>query len=201
MQILREESDRTLQDSQDVVEFGPDLLAHYDSIGSDLHALMTEWESGRAMLIMSIDKQGGDTTSSRNSLISPILPTTDMLEGDTPRNSWGILSPTAENLEAVVKLREKENCTSGAQPSEEELDDSKTEIIFEGVAEPKNVRQKSTMTQEERIRKVQEERVRTMEERKKAETGVNLVKELNSVLANRPPMQQRRVPVRTTSDS
>ncbi|KAF8469619.1 Mysoin-binding motif of peroxisomes-domain-containing protein [Kalaharituber pfeilii] len=192
MQILREESDRTLQESVDLVEFGPHLLAHYDSIGSDLQALMNEWETGRAMLLMSIDKQGGDV-SNRSSLMfpmSPILSNNDVLAGDTPRNSWGLFP--SDGVEAVSKL--KDRATS-------EDDDGKTELVFEAVAEPKGQRPRSTMTREERIRKVQEERLRIMEERKKAEAGVNLVKELQSVLESRPPAQQRKVPVKSAPDS
>lgn len=203
MQILREESDKTLQDeSLDLVEFGPDLLAHYDSIGSDLHALMNEWESGRALLVTSIDKQGGDSTgSNRNSLMSPLSPMgwAQSLDGDTPRNSWGVLSPTGEGAEAVARLREKMGELSEESNEDGDVDDGKTEMIFEGTAEPKGGKAKSTLTREERIRKVQEERVKLKEDRKKKEEAGNLVKELQSVLINRPPVSQRRMPVRTSS--
>jgi len=204
MQILREESDKTLQDeSMDLIEFGPDLLAHYDSIGSDLHALMNEWENGRALLVLSIDKQGGDSSgSNRNSLMSPLSPMGwgQSLDGDTPRNSWGVLSPTGEGAEAVARLREKMGELSEEGEGEgEEVNDGKTEMIFEGTAEPKGARTKSILTREGRIRKVQEERVRLMEERKKREAAGNLVKELQSVLGSRPPVVQRRMPVRSSS--
>lgn len=205
MQILREESDKSLQDeSMDLVEFGPDLLAHYDSIGSDLQALMQEWESGRTLLVMSIDKQGGN--SNRSSLISPLITTgngpswsqTQSLDGATPRNSWGVLSPTGEGTEAVARLREKMGeLVEGDEGVE--VDDGKTEMIYEGVGDVGKPRPRSNLTREERIRRVQEERTRLIEERKKLEQKGNLVKELQSVLVNRPSIPQRRVPVRSVS--
>lgn len=202
MQILREDSDKSLQDeSMDLVEFGPDLLAHYDSIGSDLQALMQEWESGRTLLVMSIDKQGGNSNRSSLSLGSGIgWNQTQSLDGATPRNSWGVVSPTGEGTDALFPLREKMGeLVEGNEGGGEEVDEGKTEMIYEGVGDVGKPRPRSNLSREERIRRVQEERVRLAEERKKQVEQGNLVKELQSVLGNRPSIPQKRVPVRSAS--
>lgn len=199
MQLLREESDRTIHESLDLAEIGPDILAHYDSIGSDLQALVTEWENGRAMLLQSIDKQQ-DAVSARNSLL--FASSTTMggepsdLAGETPRNSWGT---TVMGAEELAKLKEETTTPPAASEEKKEDDDGQMEVVFEGVSEPK-AKPRSTLTREERIRRVQEERVRLAEERKRAEAGRDFVKELQTVLVNRPPVVQRRIPVRASMD-
>ena len=47
MHVLREESDRALDDSDDVTQIGSSLMGQYESIGADLRMLMQEWESGK----------------------------------------------------------------------------------------------------------------------------------------------------------
>jgi hypothetical protein len=183
MHVLREESDRTLRESADLVDFGPDLLIHYDSIGADLHALVNEWEDGRSFLATSLDRNSGCPQLPK----SPGSLSGTTLVGDTPRNSaqlggsgWaddaglGLFSPTADD---------------NGHSSEDEQ-------VFEAIAEP---RPRSMMAREERIRKVQEERVRIVEHKKKAEAGLALQKELQAVLVNRPLPKRRFVPIRNFS--
>ena len=47
MHVLREESDKNLDETEDVSELGAHLMIQYDSIGIDLKALMQEWEDGK----------------------------------------------------------------------------------------------------------------------------------------------------------
>jgi len=178
MHVLREESDRTLKESTDLVDFGPDLLIHYDSIGADLHALVNEWEDGRSFLAMTLDRNASSPLSKSSGSVSGTT-----LVGDTPRNSilsgsgdtgWaddaglGLFSPTTEDREHH----------------------SEDEQVFEAIAEP---RPRSIMTRDERIRKVQEERVRIAEHKKEAEAGLALQRELQAVLINRPPSKRNTV--------
>src|SRR5690606_14618662 len=80
MHVLREDSDRSLEeDSVDFGEFSKELLAHFDSIGADIHALVDEWESSRAQLAASIEKK-----ESRRSLS---IGGSTLVGGDTPRTS------------------------------------------------------------------------------------------------------------------
>ncbi|KAG0638656.1 Mysoin-binding motif of peroxisomes-domain-containing protein [Tuber brumale] len=184
MHVLREESDRTLKESTGLIDFGPDLLIHYDSIGADLHALVNEWEDGRSFLAMSLDRNASSPPSKPPESVSGTT-----LVGDTPRNStlfgsggtgwaddagFGLFSPTTEDRERL----------------------SEDEQVFEAVAEP---RPRSIMTRDERIRKVHEEKVRIAEHKKKAEAGLALQRELQAVLVNRPPSKRKPVASRNFS--
>lgn len=48
--LLREESDRALDDSNDMSELVSGLMAQYESIGGDLRDLVAAWEEGKAAL-------------------------------------------------------------------------------------------------------------------------------------------------------
>lgn len=182
MHVLREESDRTLQESHDLSDFGRDLLAHYDSIGADLKSLVDEWENARAFLTLSVDRQ----TSPRNSK-SPESIDGATLVGDTPRNSalfgkdgggWadaagmGLFSQAEEEAEQVPV-------------------DETVEEVFEAVAEPPKPRVRSQLSREERIRRVQEERARAAEARKSADVELAVQRELQNVLLNRPAPRRK----------
>ncbi|KAI9894698.1 MAG: hypothetical protein M1814_002054 [Vezdaea aestivalis] len=56
MHILREDSDRGLDESDDVTQSGQSLMHQYESIGEDLKMLMHEWETGKSALATNIDK-------------------------------------------------------------------------------------------------------------------------------------------------
>lgn len=168
MHVLREESDRTLQDSSDLSDFGRDLLSHYDSIGADLRGLVDEWENARSYLAMSVDRNMSPTTESLDG---------NTLVGDTPRNSglfskdggWG----DASGLGLYSTMEESE-----AEPD--------TEEVFEAVAEPAAGRTRNSLCREDRIKMMQEERIKTAERRKTADAGLALQRELQTVLINRP---------------
>jgi hypothetical protein len=171
MHVLREDSDRNMRDSVDMAEFADELLAHYDSIGSDIHALVDEWENSRSTLAACVEQR--DTK--RNSLKSSLSLGGTTLAGDTPRNSvnWDNESPSFS-------------------PSMVPLPDSDEEKeVYEAVSLPP-VRERSKLTREERIRKVQEERLRLADEREKAMASGLMIKELKSVLDTRSPITARR---------
>lgn len=178
MHVLREESDRNSRDSQDFSNFAPELIAHYDSIGSDLHALVSEWEDGRSFLAMNLDRASPQSKSPESLSGATLL-------GETPRNSMtfnkdggnaGWPDDTGLGLFSPIAGDKKH--------------DSETEEVYEAVSEP---RPRSMMTREERILKVQEERTRALDQKKRLEAGVALQKELQSVLVNRPPVKKRIV--------
>ena len=176
MHVLREESDRTLQESSDLSDFGRDLLSHYDSIGADLRGLVDEWENARSYLAMSVDRQSSPRDSGSGSLDGTTL------VGDTPRNS-GLFSKDGGWGDAA-------GLGLYSQP-EEPHQDPDMEEVYEAVAEPPPIRPRSFMTRDERIKKVQEERVKKEERRKTLETGLALQRELQTVLINRPTPKRR----------
>jgi hypothetical protein len=179
MHVLREESDRTLQESSDLSDFGRDLLSHYDSIGADLRGLVDEWENARSLLAMSVERQSPRNSGSPESLSGTTL------VGDTPRNS-GLFSKDGPGGWADAA-----GLGLFAHAEDSEQEDPDTEVVFETVAEPTPTRPRSFMTRDERIKKVREERIKAEEYRKSVDAGLALQRELQSVLGNRPEPKRR----------
>lgn len=167
LHILREESDRALDVSDEVSEFGSSLMVQYDSIGADLKALMQEWETGRAALIHNIDRNehrlsvssGGMATTSRS--VTPNSPT----GRGTPIEALRLL--TGDSLPGLLATE--------SHSGEEE--------VFEAIALP---RQRSTLTRDERLAKMKEDRIRQAVARQNADQSTAMVKELQTVIGLRP---------------
>ncbi|KAG9250023.1 Mysoin-binding motif of peroxisomes-domain-containing protein [Emericellopsis atlantica] len=162
LQLLREESDRALNDSQDLTELAPHLLTQYESIGSDLKELMAVWEEGKAALAQGIDRNE-KRLSSMSALISP----TTSLSGLTTVDEEG-------DAAAALKKLTGESPLPSDEPERE---------VFEAVALP---RQRSTLTREERIAKVKEEREQRATARQHVEATRGMMKELETVINLRP---------------
>lgn len=171
MHLLRDESERVLDESNESPEFGIDLLVQYDSIGSDLKRLVQEWEEGRTALAASIDKNDHRMSLSPTGLLAPMSPTLS-LGGLT---AVGGNSPDAlKALNGYPRSPRSRSSTSTSSSAEE---------VFEAVALP---RQKSLLTREERIAKMKEDRVRSALLRGKADANTNILKELETVIKLRP---------------
>ena len=171
MHLLRDESDRVLDESNDVSELGANLLTQYDSIGEDLKDLMREWENGRTALASSIGKNGHRLSLSPNAMLAPMSPTSS-LGGLT---AIGGSSPDALKAlnEYPKSLRSRSSTTSSSSGEE----------VFEAVA---LARQKSCLTREERIAKMKEDRVRQSIAKGKADANNHMLKELETVIKLRP---------------
>lgn len=165
LHVLREESDKTLDESEDLSELGPNLMIQYDSIGIDLRALMQDWEAGKAALANNIDRN-----EKRISSISGMLSPTISLGGLTSVDEG---SPT-DALRAL---------NGEGDRSSLELSNSDAEEVFEAVAIP---RQRSTLTREERIVKMKEDREKRESTRDKAMANTHMLRELESVINMRP---------------
>ena len=170
MRLLREESDKALEASEDLSESRSDLLAQYDSIGNDLKDLTYEWEQGRAALASTFTRSDHLRAMSCNGLPQPRSPTLSLggstaVEG-SPRGSLQAL-----NSRKVSRSRSSTATSSSA------------EEIFEGIGVP---RQRSAMSRDARIAKMKEDRVRQAEAQDKARATTHMVKELETVLKHRP---------------
>jgi hypothetical protein len=166
LHVLREESDRNLNDTEDVSELGTNLMIQYESIGIDLKALMQEWEDGKAALASNIDRN-----ERRISSISGMLSPTTSLSGLTAvddGNAWDAL----KILNGEARSRSSMDFSS-----------SDAEEVFEAVALP---RQRSTFTREERIWKMKEDRMRKASMKSKKEANTHMLRELESVIKLRP---------------
>ncbi|KAG9248552.1 Mysoin-binding motif of peroxisomes-domain-containing protein [Calycina marina] len=166
LQLLREESDSSLNDTVDVSELGTTLMVQYESIGMDLKALMQEWEDGKNILASNINRH-----ERRISSISGMLSPTISLGGLTAVEEGGA-------FEALRMLNGEARSRSSM-----DFSSSDAEEVFEAVAMPK---QRSLLTREERISKMKEDRSRRELMRDKTEANTNMLRELESVINMRP---------------
>lgn len=169
MQILREETNRSMEQSEDLADLGPSLMAQYESIGTDLKELMQAWEAGKASLQNNLTKQER-RISMGSSLLSPMSSIgglTAVDEGGTPEDALKALTGDS------VSNRSSMGTTTTTSDDE----------VFEAVAMP---RQRTTLTREERIFKMQEERERQATLRSKRDANTSMLRELESVINLRP---------------
>ncbi len=166
MQILREETNRSISQSEDLSDLGPNLMAQYESIGADLKELMQAWEAGKSSLQSNLTKH--ERRISRNSSVrSPI----SSISGLTAVEEGG----PADALKALTGDSMSNRSSMATTPSDEE--------VFEAVAVP---RQRSVISRDERILKMQEERDRQATVRAQRESNTGMLRELQTVLSQRP---------------
>lgn len=166
MQILREESNKSLEDSEDVGELGSHLMAQYDSIGTDLKNLVQAWEAGRSALAMNIDRHERRISQASSGLRSPVPSLGGLTAVDEGSPSDALRALNGDLLSPQVSAPASEGSNS---------DDE----IFEAIAIPKT---RMSMTREERMQKIQEDRARQASAREQREANNNVMKELESVL-------------------
>lgn len=166
LHVLRDESDKNLNETEEVAELGTSLMIQYESIGMDLKALMQEWEEGKAALASNIDRN-----ERRVSSMSGILSPTTSLGGLTAVEE-GSISDALKALNGESRSRNSMDFSS-----------SDAEEIFEAIALP---RPRSALTREERITKMKEDRVRRESVKSKSEANTKMLRELESVINMRP---------------
>jgi hypothetical protein len=165
MALLREESDKALNEAEDVSGLGQDLMAQYESIGQDLRTLTQAWEEGRAALASGIDRNEKRLSSMSTMLLSPTI----SLSGLTTVEESGPL----EALKALTGASPAPSSTSSADAAEHEE-------VYEAVALPS--RPRSLFTREERLTKMKEDREQRAEAREKAEANRGMLRELEMVV-------------------
>lgn len=175
MQVLREETNRSIESSDDLTDLGPNLMAQYDSIGTDLKDLMQAWETGKASLQSNISRQEKrlSLASSASGLRSPVSSLgglTAVDEDGSPANALKLLSGDGEGIAS-------NRSSMVTTPSEE------GEAVFEAIAMPK---QRSSLTREERITKMNQERERRTSLMARREANTSMLKELENVITLRP---------------
>jgi hypothetical protein len=168
MTLLREESDRSLNDADDVSEFGPNLLTQYESIGHDLKLLTQAWEEGKSALASGIDRN-----EKRLSSISSVLSPATSLSGRTQVEEGGAF----EALKALTGDSPASSSFGSPRGDSEEAE------VFEALALP---RPRSLMTREERVIKMREDREKREVARERSEANKGLLRELEMVINLRP---------------
>jgi hypothetical protein len=171
MQVLREETNRSLEDTEDVHELGRHLMSQYDSIGADIKSLVQAWEAGRTALTLNIDRQERRISQASSGLRSPVP-------------SLGGLTAVDEGSpsDALRALNGDLLSPQQSAPSSEQGSNSDDEV-FEAIAMPKT---RITMSREERMLKIQEDRVRQASAREQRDASTNMLRELESVINMRP---------------
>ena len=169
LHVLREESDKTLLQADEIPEVGANLMAQYDSIGKDLGDLMQEWQNGKAALATNIGRHERKLSLQSHTANPPRSPTSSL---------GGLTAVSGDSPEALKGL----SCED--QPSKATLDaTSSDEEIFEATALP---RQRSSLSREERIAKMKEERLRQAVSSEKTDASTHMLKELETVIRMRP---------------
>ena len=166
LHLLREESDRCLDDASDVTELGSDLMNQYESIGNDLKLLMQEWESGKAALASNIDRNEKRLSEASTGLRSPTL------------SLGGVTAVDGSPAEAFQTLNGEDRSRWSM-----ELSNSEDGEVFEAIAAP---RPRSMLTREERIAKMKEDRAKTAANKERTFSNTNMLRELESVINLRP---------------
>ena len=173
MQILREESHKSLEESEDVAELGNHLMAQYESIGADLKNLVQAWEAGRSALASNIDRHERRVSQASSGLRSPVPSLGGLTAVDEGSPTDALRALNGE----LIGSRESGPPSVGGNSDDE---------IFEAIAIPKT---RMSMTREERMHKIQEDRARQASAREQREANNNVMKELESVLRSAKPQR------------
>ncbi len=173
LHLLQEESNRALNEANDITEMGPLFMAQYDSIGQDLRDLMEAWQSGKKAIQSGINRNEKRISSIGSVMASP----TSTLSG---RTMAGDESSTDEHEPGVDDALRK---LSGDVPPTPTKPDLPIEPeVFEAISVP---RPKSILTREERIVRMREERKSKEIARAKADMYRGMVRELEGVLGKK----------------
>ncbi|KAF1986218.1 hypothetical protein K402DRAFT_333136 [Aulographum hederae CBS 113979] len=183
MQIMREESNQSLESAENIAELGPSLMMQYESIGADLKSLMQAWESGKASLALNIDRCERRISQASSGLRSPATSLgglTAVEEGaGTPSDALKAL-----NGEIPLLPSSLHNGSSHSQTNSPSANSVSDEEIFEAVAIP---RKRMSLTREERIVKLHEDKIRQQLFKEKREQSTSMIRELESVIHLRQP--------------
>lgn len=171
--LLREESDRTLNEADDISHLGPNLMAQYDSIGQDLKLLIHAWEEGKSALASGINRNE-KRLSSIGTLLSPAFSLSGLANvGDGSPTRGG----TAED--ALHALN------GGSPLGGSTVGDPEEDVVFEAVSLPPS-RTRSLRMRGERLSRMKEDRERRAEAREQADASRGMLRELEMVINLRP---------------
>jgi hypothetical protein len=185
MQILKEESTKSIEEADDLSDLGPRLLVQYDSIGQDLRALVQAWESGKASLVLNIDRRESRRISRASSGLRSPVPSLGGLTA-VDESTGGSPSDALRALNGEGPLHNRFSFASSDSPLNSSNSD---EEIFEAIAVPKT---RFSMSREQKIARLKEEseRMATFKDRRDREGS--MLKELESVIGRRPNYAQRK---------
>ena len=171
LHLLREESNKALNEANDITEMGPLFMAQYDSIGQDLRDLMEAWQSGKKALQSGINRNEKRLSSIGSVMASP----TSTMSG---RTIAGDESSTDEHEPGVEDALRR--LTGDVSPTKPGV--AVEPEVFEAISVP---RPRSMLTREERIVRMREERKNKEIAKAKADAYRGMVRELEGVLGKK----------------
>ncbi|KAK3395949.1 Mysoin-binding motif of peroxisomes-domain-containing protein [Sordaria brevicollis] len=171
--LLREESEKALNEADDISEVGFDLMSQYESIGQDLKMLQQAWEDGKAALASGIDRNE-KRLSSMSMLYSPATSLSGLTTVGEEVETGGGAEDALKALNGETSPTRNGSLRVDAEPD-----------VFEAVAQ-KPARPRSMLTREERLIKMKEEREMRAVQREKQEASRGMLKELEMVINLRP---------------
>ncbi|KAI2636156.1 Mysoin-binding motif of peroxisomes-domain-containing protein [Xylaria nigripes] len=173
LHLLQEESNKALNEANDITEMGPLFMAQYDSIGQDLRDLTEAWQSGKRALQCGIDRNEKRISSIGSLMASP----TSTMSGQTIAEDESSTDERELGVEDALRKLSGEGSPKLAHtgpPSEPE--------VFEAISVP---RPRSLLTREERIVRMREERKAKENARAEAEAYRGMMQELAGVLGKK----------------
>ncbi|KGY15674.1 proliferating cell nuclear antigen (pcna) [Paracoccidioides brasiliensis Pb03] len=176
MQLIREESDASLERATDDTDFGTTLTTLYESIGTDLRGILQEWEAGKSALFATLENSGR-LSRPTSSLKSPASPTFSLsgvtaVDGGPPE---ALRALTGEDQQQQQQQQQQ-----SLQSPDNNMDDDE---VFEAIALPLK---RNSMSREERIARMKEERARQAMVREKSDANTHMLRELETVIKLRP---------------
>lgn len=168
LHLLREDADKL---GCNTIHPSAIMTTRYDSIGTELKDLLEEWQEGQAVFASTVEP-------SNNHLSLPIMPKT---APSSPTMSLG--GSTIVDGSPPDALRGLNSYATCHRATSSTATSSAGEEVFEAIALP---RQKSTLSQEERLAKMKEDRVRQAMTKSKNEASSHMLKELETVIKLRP---------------
>ena len=207
MQVLREDTARSLGDSEDVedvAELGNSLMSQYEAIGADLHSLVEAWKAGRNSIAINMNRHGRrlshvpkDTEKvtrhrsrfSMNGILTPAALSPSSLSnfsGATAVDDGGSPTDALRTLNGDTPQRNS-MISNGTSSDESEL--------FEGVALP---RYPTNVPTEDPASLNMEEMSRQSSLRERRQITSSMMKELQTVIGARPQRASSAAP-RVTS--
>ncbi|KKY15481.1 hypothetical protein UCRPC4_g06348 [Phaeomoniella chlamydospora] len=186
LHLFKEQANEALED-RTLADVNAILAHQWDSIGTDLKSLLSEWERGKQLMILHANGQRRTSNRISNRLSrSPMSPT---------RSLGGSTAVDGSPSDALKRLTgDYDSDPSRSTPDPEASDDE----VFEAMALPK---QRSTLTREERLAKMREERLQRALNQEKQEASTNMLRELETVIKHRPRARTRTssTPMRKTT--
>jgi virulence-associated protein VapD len=185
MAVLVEESSRTLSDdSTDLSDLGKVFSEQYESIGRDLRSLMESWETGRKSLQRGIAENRRKSTmsarvSSRSSGSGPGTFSDDAEENGTPADALRALE--GDSSPPVNGVTTPPTAPDTPSPTEERT--------YEAIGGPEP-RPRSTLSRDERIKKMREGRDAREAARQEARKNRYVIDELKGKLKSQELLQR-----------